>query len=161
MELLLVLQLSLSLDLTVQLIVVILQLMCIVMPCYFDTSHIICKKTVSCLPCVRELIWRSDYRGSALLREACLPENEWISGKFPKVGGGHFRSKDFIAIFFCIWNSFFCHEFPEKLQKRGGGHFRSEKFHCKFSAGHSWKKCFWLLEPVFWGWIFLIFRRNF
>ena len=29
------------------------------------------------------------------------------------------------------------------------------------SDNHSWKKCFCLREPVFWGRIFLIWRRNF
>ena len=63
------------------------------------------------------------------LREACLHQNGWISGKFPKGGrGGSFPIQKISLQFFCIRNGNFGHEFPEKLQKGGGVKGRSKIF---------------------------------
>ena len=63
---------------------------------------------------------------------------------FWKRGGGHFRSKNYIADFVGFKAVYFGRKFWKNVQKggRGGGHRQSKKFHCKIYAYLQifWKK---------------------
>ena len=102
---------------------------------------------------------------SRLLEVACSQASTWAifsshnDVKKPKVW--HIAKSDFSSFFLLLFVRWSSSEEKVKNDRRNSGGTLRQKISQKYSEDHSCKKCFWLWEPVFWGWIFLIFRRNF